>query len=347
MDQIGLMTQLGRSLAKKRKCIVIGDGVIGLTTAIVAAKRGWNVRIYTDSIGNKMSEHAVSPNSCALWYPALVGGSQDDLDRWSNISFEYFMQQADLVGVKAVTNYELIDCEAEWRNPESSIKELPNFEAYRHSNVPDGVFGAWKFETFIIAMDFYLAHLRKEANEVGVDFQTGARIKDLNGVAKLFKVDAIFNCTGIEGPKLSADNESIHGVKGHLIFFPPQETNLSIGRKDYAIMPRNDYITVGALFLESYSSFEPEIKDRRKILDEVNSWVESSALDLNLDFDFAEENILFERAGIRPYRKPGVRLELWYTELGETIIDNYGHGGSGVTICWGCAEDAVSLADNV
>jgi D-amino-acid oxidase len=29
------------------------------------------------------------------------------------------------------------------------------------------------------------------------------------------------------------------------------------------------------------------------------------------------------------------------------IIHNYGHGGSGVTLSWGCAEEVLSLVDDI
>ncbi len=44
-------------------------------------------------------------------------------------------------------------------------------------------------------------------------------------------------------------------------------------------------------------------------------------------------------AGLRPYRDP-LRLESELLE-GKLIVHNYGHGGSGITLAMGCAEDVV------
>lgn len=52
------------------------------------------------------------------------------------------------------------------------------------------------------------------------------------------------------------------------------------------------------------------------------------------------------QVGLRPLRTSGVRLERDDISMatGVPIIHNYGHGGSGITLHWGCAQEAVSLA---
>jgi D-amino-acid oxidase len=54
--------------------------------------------------------------------------------------------------------------------------------------------------------------------------------------------------------------------------------------------------------------------------------------------------VIRERVGLRPFRKSGVRLEKGKLSDGRTVIHNYGHGGSGFTLSWGCAENVFELA---
>lgn len=54
-------------------------------------------------------------------------------------------------------------------------------------------------------------------------------------------------------------------------------------------------------------------------------------------------DILQLTTGLRPFRPDGYRLERERLPDGRSLVHNYGHGGSGVTISWGTAEDAVAL----
>lgn len=57
----------------------------------------------------------------------------------------------------------------------------------------------------------------------------------------------------------------------------------------------------------------------------------------------AEERIIRQVAGLRPFRRSGFRVQA--ESLGEkTLIHNYGHGGCGVTLSWGTAQLAVTRA---
>ncbi len=54
--------------------------------------------------------------------------------------------------------------------------------------------------------------------------------------------------------------------------------------------------------------------------------------------------VLAERVGLRPFRRSGVRLERDRLRDGRSVIHNYGHGGAGFTLSWGCAREVLEVA---
>ena len=59
----------------------------------------------------------------------------------------------------------------------------------------------------------------------------------------------------------------------------------------------------------------------------------------------AAARLLGTAVGLRPVR-PRVRLEL-VDEGGVPVIHDYGHGGAGLTLSWGCAEEVRRLVDGL
>lgn len=58
--------------------------------------------------------------------------------------------------------------------------------------------------------------------------------------------------------------------------------------------------------------------------------------------DLGDDQVLRYVAGIRPYRRGRIRIEA--ERIGDRlVVHNYGHGGAGVTLSWGSAEEAVEL----
>ncbi|MCW3840358.1 FAD-binding oxidoreductase [Micromonospora yasonensis] len=58
-----------------------------------------------------------------------------------------------------------------------------------------------------------------------------------------------------------------------------------------------------------------------------------------------QARILGHRVGLRPGR-PTVRLETEFTDRGP-VVHCYGHGGAGVTLSYGCAEDVAELVSGL
>jgi D-amino-acid oxidase len=60
--------------------------------------------------------------------------------------------------------------------------------------------------------------------------------------------------------------------------------------------------------------------------------------------DLSSNNIIGCNVGVRPYRKSGVRIEAEFFNK-TLVIHNYGYGGSGLTLCWGGAQEAIALME--
>ncbi len=58
--------------------------------------------------------------------------------------------------------------------------------------------------------------------------------------------------------------------------------------------------------------------------------------------DFSDSRVRGFVAGLRPYRAGSPRLEV-ERRGDKVVLHNYGHGGSGITMCWGAAEEGLEL----
>ncbi len=61
--------------------------------------------------------------------------------------------------------------------------------------------------------------------------------------------------------------------------------------------------------------------------------------------ELAGARVLGHKVGLRPTR-PTVRLEA-ERAAAQTIVHCYGHGGSGVTLSWGCAGEVLAIVQDL
>ena len=99
----------------------------------------------------------------------------------------------------------------------------------------------------------------------------------------------------------------------------------------YAIPRTNDCIFGGTNELSDNLTVDPATTARI---------VAECSRVLNID----KPRVLAERVGLRPFRKSGVRIERGQLRDGRRVIHNYGHGGAGFTLSWGCAREVLETA---
>ncbi len=100
------------------------------------------------------------------------------------------------------------------------------------------------------------------------------------------------------------------------------------------VVPRSKDCILGGTADEDAWDTEPDPATAAEILRRCS----------RLEPRLVDAEILEHKVGLRPGR-PEVRLDI--EETGAVpVVHNYGHGGSGVTLSWGCAEEAVKLVQN-
>lgn len=272
-----------------------------------------------DVIARDLPRETTSAVAAALWYPYLA----QPFDRvlgWSRTSYGAFARlaaDAPESGVTMRSGVEVLPGAEERPWWADAVPDLT--ETYV---VPDGYDVGWMFTAPVVEMPVYLDWL------VGVVLDRGGTITRMNLTALPAGADVVANCTGIASRFLAGD-PSVHPVQGQVVLV--EQVGLERWWLDGAgptyVVPRAHDIVVGGTDVDGEWSRTPSPEVASSILRRA----------LRLVPELAGAEVLGHRVGLRPAR-PEVRLERV-----EDVIHCYGHGGAGVTLAWGCAEEIAGL----
>jgi D-amino-acid oxidase len=306
---------------------IIGAGVSGLSTGIRLLEQGYTVRI----IAKEFSPNTVSDVAAAWWYPFLVE-PVNKTNKWSTETFYELLrlkkkENVDFITLRLGKEYLKEECDVpRWSS------EIPHFRILNQNEVPIGYNFGWEIEAPVIEMNHYMPWLLSKFEQLGGSYELGkfSSLKDVPG-------DIIVNCCGLGGIELCNDNELIP-VRGQVIYI---EQDPGFGRFDqqpdtltYTI-PRRDVTVLGGTAQKGDWEENSRLDDTEYILKKCEKlWPE-------LDRD----KIVGVSSGLRPSRRE-VRLELEVIDK-KRIIHNYGHGGAGVTLSWGCADEVAKIIKSI
>lgn len=319
--------------------IVVGSGVIGLTTAIALQESGVRVRIWSAA----PPEDTTSAVAGATWFPYRTSPA-DRVLRWTAASKTYFDAMSGDPGLTGVHIRESLQLWREELDPDGPwwASAVPDLAHCAESELPDGFRGGYTFTQPVVTMEVYLRFLARRFADGGGTV-TRRTVDSLDEPAA--EADAVIDCTGLAARELAGD-EDLVPVRGQVV----RVENPGISRviADFGhpdgeayIIPHEDSCVLGGTAEEGVWDTEPEPSAADGIV----------ARCTGLDSRLAGARVLDRRAGLRPVRTSGVRLEAeperaaagGGTGGGALIVHNYGHGGSGVTLSWGCAEEVTAL----
>lgn len=319
----------------KHRVAIVGAGVSGLTCGVVFAERGHRTAIFAKEIGQRTTSGAAA----ALWFP-------------------YDVKPANKVIPWAIETFQALIDLARNSNSGVSIIELRQLSRSQEIQIPDwaiplgarplsfsvmssGVETSLKsfksgFSLSVPLMDttIYLDYLTNRFSKADGQMTENVRLENLEDVDPKF--DLVINCAGIGVRELLPDDTDLEPHRGQVVIVPKiKDLSNAVVCDDaplmYAIPRRNDCVFGGTNELSDDLAADSATTTR--IIAEC-----SRALKID------KPNLLTERVGLRPFRKSGVRVERARLRNGRTVVHNYGHGGSGFTLSWGCAEEVFDLA---
>jgi D-amino-acid oxidase len=287
--------------------VVVGAGVSGLTTAVCLAESGRRTGVIAAGTDAATTSYAAG----ATWSPYLVEFGE----RAQQWSFETLTELRGLAGRDGtgVTLRPGVELSGDGPPPwQGRLQDFAEIES------------GWRLVAPVVDMPVYLGYLRRRAEAAGVTVAEGR-------VASLDAVDAplVVNCTGIGARELAAD-PSVVPVRGQVVIVAnPGIAEFFVSESDPPVywFPQGDTLLLGGTAQTGEEDLEPDPQVAAAIV----------ARCAEVDKRIADAPVLGHRVGLRPTR-PAIRLE-----RDGRVIHNYGHGGAGVTLSWGCAREVVRL----
>jgi D-amino-acid oxidase len=312
----------------QKSVAIIGGGVSGLTCGVVFVEEGVRATIFAAQVGTPTTSGAAG----ALWFP-------------------YDAEPAAKVIPWALATYKvLVDLTKDSRSGVSMI-ELRQYCRSGKIQIPDWCSSLGGVVTLLGAVPnfsdgflinvpltdttIYLGYLAQRFQKAGGEIRSDLRLEKLEAIDPRF--DLVINCAGIGARELARDAD-LEPHRGQVAIVPKiDNVKCAMVCDDdplmYVIPRANDCLFGGTNDVSD--DLAPNPKTTKAIVSECSRVLKIES-----------PHVLRERVGLRPFRKSGVRLERERLGDGRSVIHNYGHGGSGFTLSWGCAREVAGLAVN-
>jgi D-amino-acid oxidase len=304
--------------------IVVGSGVVGLATAVVLAEAGRRVRVWT----REPAERTTSAVAGALWWPYRI----EPKARARAWALESLSVYEELAGRPEETGVRLVEgVMGETRLDELGpwAARVPGLRAATTEEYPGSALWA---RLPLLDMPTHLRLLRERLSRAGGTVEERT-------VTDLAEAEApvVVNCAGL-GARALVPDPAVRPVRGQLVIVENPgirewlvTTDPAAGTTTY-VFPQPDRLVLGGTTDEDDWSTVPDPKVAAEILDRCAA----------LRPEIAGARVLDHLVGLRPVRDT-VRLEREILADGRVLVHNYGHGGAGVTVAWGCAREAAGL----
>lgn len=310
--------------------LVIGCGVSGLTTGLCLLDAGYNVTIWA----RDLPPHTTSNVAAAVWLP-FKAFPVERVTAWGKMTFQRFKElQAEPESGVFMAN--VLDLKKVASPDPWWVSAVEDFRRASQDELPSGYADAFAFEAPVIDTRVYLDYLLRTFHARGGQVYQRA----IASMAEAFAQNTlVINCSGLGARELVGDRD-LHAARGQVVrikhngFRQALVDEHDIAQLTY-IVPRTHDIVLGGTYEEENESTAINPETTQAILRRCAQFMPALAT-------LAPDDIVSLDCGLRPVRST-VRLEIERPAPHQLLIHNYGHGGAGITLSWGCAAEVVAL----
>lgn len=322
---------------------VLGAGVVGLTSAVSLQKALPQAEVTL--VADKFGAQTTSDGAGGFFWPYMPdiskGVDPHVAEQWVRDSWTFYNSLARSTQAEESGNALVSGVAVYYEDKESGydlLRQLvPDFRKMSSHQLQEMGLGRYKFGyafTTVVSQSFkIIAWLLQTFKDNGGKVQERT-VKDLK---EFEDFDVVVNCCGLRANETTGDAQCFP-IKGQLVHVhAPWQKQFFFADDNIYLIPHDDKLIIGGVRMKGNSStaIDPDI--RATILARAHQ----------LFPQLKSARIVGEWVGLRPGREAGVRLEVEKLACGPgrtlTVVHNYGHGGHGVTLSWGCALHATRL----
>jgi D-amino-acid oxidase len=301
-----------------------------LTSALCMAEAGWPVRVWTAALPLQTTSVVAG----AVWAPPRPAERAAETLAWTEHSLNVFRELADDPGTGVRMAPALVAGELTAADSMASAAWLiPDLQPAELAALPAGFTAGYRATMPMVDMPQYLAYLTTRLAATGCEIETH-RVHSLDEAAAAAPI--VVNCAGLGAGALAGD-DTVRPIFGqHVILANPGLQQLFVeinnGPEWTCYFPHPQRVVCGGISIPDRwdTAADPAITDQ--ILQRCR----------RIEPRLGDAEVIEIITGLRPYR-PSVRVEAEPRGRAR-CIHNYGHGGNGVTLSWGCAREVVRLA---
>lgn len=310
--------------------LVIGCGVSGLTTGLCLLEAGHAVQIWA----KELPPATTSNVAAAVWHP-FKAYPPEKVTVWGKETWHKF-QELQAIKESGVVTRSFLEVVSTPSPDPWWAAAVPDFRHAHQAELPVGYLDGYTYTTSVIDTRVYLEYLMHEFTAYGGQIFQYA----VTHLAEAFVHAAVVvNCSGLGARELVGDTD-VHPAKGQVVRVKPNGFQQVIvdetSESDLTyIVPRLHDIVLGGTY-EEYNE-QPDLDPA------VTQGILQRCARLAPVFQsIIPEDIIGITCGFRPVRS-AVRVETERLAPERILLHNYGHGGAGITLSWGCAREVVRL----